>query len=190
MGLRVFSSFDAEEYGELQQQKRVSQPPAQSFAEVTGQIEREIAEVTGQIKQEVAELKQKRFEEVLHSSSSLQVSQDLLDMTQANQKAIQKLTKTVEQMGNPQPYDFEVLLKELHGNTVLVKLRYPGCHSYGGVKILVYDDVQKFETLLATKVVDPHFLESVYSPVARFEPTARGLEVARAFARTLDGFDL
>lgn len=83
----------------------------------------------------------------------------------------------------PDASHFEILdATEINGWTVAL-VRYPACTTYDGKKLLVYatsPDEVRAQTLL-----DPHFLgqPGVLSPVARFEPTARGLELARLVCR-------
>lgn len=78
----------------------------------------------------------------------------------------------------PDPKRFEILeLQEVQGWTVAL-VRYPGCTTYRGLKLMVYavapDRVRgQFE-------LDPHFLEGedALSPVARFPPTEEGRRLA------------
>jgi hypothetical protein len=78
----------------------------------------------------------------------------------------------------PNAKKFEVLeAKSVNGWTVAV-IHYPGCTTYEGKKCLVFacpPGVVKRQELL-----DPHFLEREdrLSPIARFEPTERGIDLA------------
>jgi len=54
-----------------------------------------------------------------------------------------------------------------------------GCTNFEGVKILVFEG-----DFVLRSVIDPHFSED-YSPIARFKPTERGMELARKFAEEL-----
>lgn len=97
-----------------------------------------------------------------------------------------------EAKGNPVPSDFEVVRwEELEntddGNTaIVVELRYPSCTNYDGRKVLVFEDAEAFWTRVENdEPVDPHFLEDHVSPVARFEPTDRGWDLALQIAKSL-----
>lgn len=88
--------------------------------------------------------------------------------------------------GNPNPDNYEILEHEKIGDCLIVKVRYPDCRNYEGVKILVYLGVA-LKQLKAQKRIDPHFgdNEKYISPVARFVPTEAGMALARNFARFL-----
>lgn len=93
------------------------------------------------------------------------------------------------------PYRCEIVRSERVGRLLIVELQYEHATNYGGHKILVYDDVDKFEFhLLPSSVqrgdelsIDPHFIEpdEVYSPMARFEPTDRGWRMAYKLCKSL-----
>ena len=65
----------------------------------------------------------------------------------------------------------------------MVRINYPDCHNYEGNKILVFLDTTR-EELEKQKAIDPHFSDNpdFISPVARFEPTVRGLVMAQHLA--------
>jgi hypothetical protein len=90
--------------------------------------------------------------------------------------------------GNPNPENFEILRIESIGNYLVVKVHYPDCTNYEGNKIMVYKDVTIKELAEAT-VLDPHFYKSkgIKSPVARFEPTEEGWNMATFFCRHYTG---
>lgn len=78
----------------------------------------------------------------------------------------------------PDARKFEILqAQEINGWTIAI-VHYPGCTTYDGKKLLVFPCSS--QKVRAQKLLDPHFLESndVLSPVARFEPTKRGIELA------------
>ena len=81
---------------------------------------------------------------------------------------------------NPDPSRYDILRSEQVGRFLLVMLRYHGCTNYEGVKVSVYCDCT-IEQLRAQKSIDPHFAENkqYHSPIARFEPTERGWNMAR-----------
>ena len=95
---------------------------------------------------------------------------------------------TQDKLPNPDPSNFKII-KSLVGGDLLssrkfliLKVNYPDCKNYEGNKILVYENVT-LEELLKQKTLDPHFSNSkeFYSPIARFEPTRKGWEMARTF---------
>jgi hypothetical protein len=84
---------------------------------------------------------------------------------------------------NPDPANYVILETYDIFGMLIVKIRYPNCTNYEGVKLLAYVDVT-LEQLKKQKLIDPHFSNNpnFISPVARFEPTERGLEMAIKFA--------
>ena len=84
--------------------------------------------------------------------------------------------------GNPNPKRFELRRTKKVGHFVIVLAYYPDCRNYEGNKILVFENmhVRDVKNMMS---MDPHFCESHRhpSPVARFEPTARGWRFAEAF---------
>jgi hypothetical protein len=79
----------------------------------------------------------------------------------------------------PDASKFEILdTEEMFGWTIAL-VRYPACTTYDGKKLLVYESTA--EEVRSQTLLDPHFLgqQGVLSPVARFEPTERGRELAR-----------
>lgn len=75
---------------------------------------------------------------------------------------------------NPDPARFTILDFEGGVNKCVLKVQYPGCTNYEGVKILVFHAGVK--AVLLQKTLDPHFSDKkdkLY-PVARFAPTAEG----------------
>lgn len=90
--------------------------------------------------------------------------------------------------GNPNPSNYDVLESEQIGKCLIVKIRYPDCKNYEGVKILVYLGTTLFE-LRKQKHIDPHFTDdSKYiSPVARFVPTKAGMALAKKLAKVING---
>lgn len=79
---------------------------------------------------------------------------------------------------NPNPSNFEILQKGFSKSGYLIlKVHYPDCTNYEGIKILVY----KNDKILTQETIDPHFSENekFESPIARFEPTEFGWELAK-----------
>ncbi len=87
--------------------------------------------------------------------------------------------------GDPQPHRFKVLCMHRVGDAAVVKVKYPDCTNYEGVKVLVYENAKAFQMQVRGGLLDPHFLQGGGSPVARFEPTDRGWQMALDFAKTL-----
>ncbi len=84
---------------------------------------------------------------------------------------------------NPNPARWIIESETRYPNGWVVALVfYPGCTNYEGRKILVFDDGDRYDFLVRHKILDPHFDDRCYSPVARFEPTARGVDLANALA--------
>lgn len=81
--------------------------------------------------------------------------------------------------GNPDPTNFKIVAIEQLGRWIIATIEYPDCSNYEGRKILVFSDVDE-EQLRRQDTLDPHFCDEQHlSPVARFEPTERGLSLAR-----------
>jgi len=89
---------------------------------------------------------------------------------------------TQKELPNPDPRDFEIEKYEHIGSYLVMIVRYPRCINYEGRKILVYENIT-IRDILDQGHLDPHFAENknYYSPIARFEPTDRGWEMARLF---------
>lgn len=88
------------------------------------------------------------------------------------------------QPGNPDPRRFTVKRAMGYGDYwVRLWLNYPDCTNYGGDKILVYEGYHHKE--LRPGPLDPHFIESGISSIARFEPTERGWEMSFYFLQGL-----
>lgn len=85
---------------------------------------------------------------------------------------------------NPNPANYEIIDHTQVGDFLILKIRYPDCTNYEGVKILVYHKVSPID-LLKQKLIDPHFFkhEKFKSPIARFVPTIEGWNMAVRLAR-------
>lgn len=83
---------------------------------------------------------------------------------------------------NPDPSNWMILESRQIKDMLIVRIKYPNCTNYEGTKILVYEGVT-IDQLKQQRAIDPHFSENeqFHSPVARFEPTARGWRMANAF---------
>jgi len=81
---------------------------------------------------------------------------------------------------NPDPTRWETLGVWQFPNAYVIQARYLDCTNYEGVKVMVFRGQYVKRTRL-----DPHFSEDTLSPVARFKPTAWGLEEACNLAERL-----
>lgn len=85
---------------------------------------------------------------------------------------------------NPDPSTASIVHGQEIDNFLLVWVRYPGVTTFEGIKLLVFEDVSLAQ-LHDQGAIDPHFSDSdEYShPVARFEPTDRGVDLALAMCQ-------
>jgi hypothetical protein len=85
---------------------------------------------------------------------------------------------------NPNPKNFIIQRQIKIGKFFLLLVQYPDCLNHEGQKILVYYDIS-YKKLMNQKSLDPHFSNNkkFISPVARFEPTERGLKMAESFCK-------
>ena len=83
---------------------------------------------------------------------------------------------------NPDPNNYKVVQAYEKGQFIVLKINYPNCTNYEGNKILVFSNVTMID-LINQRKIDPHFFESKQyaSPIARFEPTERGWQMAIRF---------
>ncbi len=80
---------------------------------------------------------------------------------------------------NPDPSNYQIRQGQMVGKYAVVQIQYPGCTPYGGMKILVYRKTLEF--LNKQTELDPHFLETGLSPIARFPSTVEGIQDAISF---------
>jgi hypothetical protein len=99
-------------------------------------------------------------------------------------------TQPVQPEGDPNPVKYEVIKSELisscKGVALIVFINYPDCKNYEGNKILLYEDTTLYD-LYEQGSIDPHFSDNkdFRSPIARFEPTDRGWDMAKEMAEIL-----
>lgn len=84
---------------------------------------------------------------------------------------------------NPNPSRFTIKRIDLCGLYTVCLVNYPDCTTYGGDKVMVYEEGST--KILNTKKLDPHFIEGQLSPIARFPGSATGWQHAKIFAMTL-----
>lgn len=95
-------------------------------------------------------------------------------------------TKIVEKVvyktrPNPDPTNYVVIRYLEDMGYLILEIQYPDCTNYEGKKILLYKNCT-MKQLLKQKSIDPHFSENTnfHSPIARFEPTELGWQMARS----------
>lgn len=79
--------------------------------------------------------------------------------------------------GEPIPTMFTVEDVQYLGEYVLVRINYPHCKNWDGDKICLYKTNVWIE-VSCSGVIDPHFLPDRLSPMARFEPSDEGVDLA------------
>ena len=83
----------------------------------------------------------------------------------------------------PDPTKFEILSQITVNGYPILEVNYPGVKNYEGNKILMYH--KNFNLDLIKTKIDPHFFTEGDSPIARFEPTNYGFELALTLANNL-----
>ncbi len=80
---------------------------------------------------------------------------------------------------NPRADNYSILRYRRIGPNLVVEIKYLDCTNYEGRKILLFENLRMGD-LLEQKVIDPHFSDNknFHSPIARFEPTIRGWNMA------------
>jgi len=86
---------------------------------------------------------------------------------------------------DPKPDNYKILSSIVMGKYIIIEIQYLDCTNYEGKKVLVFEC--RLNDLLNQKLIDPHFSENknFISPIARFEPTKRGIDWAIDFITTL-----
>lgn len=88
----------------------------------------------------------------------------------------------------PDPKNYKIISQQIVNGYLILYINYPDCTNYEGYKILLY---KKGITLKDIKnnqdSIDPHFSNNkkFISPIARFEPTTKGLEMAFLIANKM-----
>lgn len=87
---------------------------------------------------------------------------------------------------NPNPKNFIIESNWTSGIYTIVKVRYPDCANFEGLKILVFRNVT-IGQINKFKFLDPHFYNSKEnaSPIARFVPTDEGMIMAIKFVNMM-----
>jgi len=93
--------------------------------------------------------------------------------------------KEVKKAPNPDPKKCQITNHKQIGYLLIVVVKYDGCNTFEGSKVLVYTHVgiETIASQLNTVGLDPHFSENkkYHSPVARFRPDSYGMEMAIRF---------
>jgi len=92
---------------------------------------------------------------------------------------------------NPEPENFVVKQSQRVGRFLILKVHYPNCTNFEGMKVLVFENVSSTTALYrANKYkLDPHFSapsDGAFPVFARFPPTDKGWAAAEAMCRALD----
>lgn len=93
-------------------------------------------------------------------------------------------------LSKPDPKNYSIIKHEELGKYLLIMINYPDCSNYEGNKILLFKGI-KLKDLKKQKMIDPHFSDNdkYWSPVARFEPTELGWNMALQLIATLRSSD-
>lgn len=76
------------------------------------------------------------------------------------------------------PSDYSIVDMYSNGGVVALKVHYPKCENYAGLKILILESITQLE-LMNLKELDPHFFGHRTSPVVRVCPDDKGWERAK-----------
>jgi hypothetical protein len=98
-----------------------------------------------------------------------------------------KIVKVPKPLPNPNPNNYKIIRQEQVGDYLVVKIKYLDCTNYEGDKIMVYKC--HIEDLINQGSIDPHFSENknYHSPIARFEPTKKGWDMAMLLVTIQNG---
>ena len=88
---------------------------------------------------------------------------------------------------NPDPKNYVIEKLQMIGDYLVVEITYPDCTNYEGKKCMLYKDIE-IQDLIEQGSIDPHFCDNnnFHSPIARFEPTERGWNMAVYIAEKMD----
>ena len=92
----------------------------------------------------------------------------------------------VEFSPSPKIENYDIIKFEHINNNLIILINYKDVDNYEGNKILVYKNCMITE-LKQQKLIDPHFAKNktLLSPIARFEPTDYGWELAKTMANLI-----
>lgn len=90
-----------------------------------------------------------------------------------------------KKLPNPDPKRFKIKKISISDSScIAVKINYPDCTNYEGDKIMIFEK-RVWRKIRWLGVIDPHFTNKGYSPIARFEPTMEGWKNALKFLEIL-----
>ena len=96
-----------------------------------------------------------------------------------------EIIREVRVNSTPDPTNFKVKRIEVINGYPILLVNYPGVKNYEGNKILMYPKNFDISYLKSRGRIDPHFFTNGDSPIARFEPTSYGWELAVILAKNL-----
>lgn len=122
-----------------------------------------------------------------HSFNSLEkISKNMLVRNSSDSIKIKNNEIIVKDnpLPNPKPDNYSIIKYEQIKNKLIIKIKYHDCVNYEGEKILIFNC--SYNDIIKQRLIDPHFSEdkSFYSPIARFEPTEEGWELAIKFVES------
>ncbi len=85
---------------------------------------------------------------------------------------------------NPDPINFEILVIQQVGRHAVVKIRYPDCTNFDGIKICLFLNTD-ISGMWVRKEIDPHFADNANAPFARFRPDNDGWNIAIKVAENI-----
>ena len=90
------------------------------------------------------------------------------------------------ELPNPDPKTFSILETRELKNYLILKIQYPHCPTYEGIKLLVFKGVTLID-LLKQGRIDPHFSDNpnLHHPIARFNPDNMGCDMAVILINTI-----
>jgi hypothetical protein len=85
----------------------------------------------------------------------------------------------IEYSPSPKLENYTIIKSEQVGDNLVVFINYKDVTNYEGNKLLVYKNCT-IQELIQQELIDPHFSDNknMLSPIARFEPTDLGWELA------------
>ena len=81
---------------------------------------------------------------------------------------------------NPSPDNWTLLDLYQMKNAYVMRVKYNGCTNFEGVKVMVYKG-----QYVEREWLDPHFSMDDSSPIARFNPSTEGLQMALALGESI-----
>ena len=88
---------------------------------------------------------------------------------------------------NPDPKNFIIVNEKEHRGYLILLVKYPNCTNYEGKKLLVYEGFKSSKELLEhnNNKLDPHFSDTVGSPMARFRPRQTSVKLIEAMINAI-----